>query len=241
MGGSELTVLRVFTSPEGEHGNPLGVFLDGGAVPDEQRQAVARDLGYSETVFVDDAASGSCRIFTPEMELPFAGHPRRRNGVVAGRARVAARSAATARRRGLASRFEDGAGLDHGPARVGAALLLPPVRLAAGDRRARARSRRRSSAGPGPTRRRARSARAASSPRSGSPRTRRRARRPWRCAPSSAGRSRPARAADRSSSPGRWSAAASRSEAGWCSMSAVPTTCPAERDSRRPNRPSVQP
>jgi len=75
MSGSELTVVRVFTSPEGEYGNPLGVFVDGGAVPDEQRQAVARDLGYSETVFVDEAKSGSCRIFTPEIELPFAGHP----------------------------------------------------------------------------------------------------------------------------------------------------------------------
>lgn len=75
MSGSELTVVRVFTSPEGEHGNALGVFLDGAAVPDGRRQVVARDLGYSETVFVDEAASGSCRIFTPEIELPFAGHP----------------------------------------------------------------------------------------------------------------------------------------------------------------------
>ena len=39
---------------EGEHGNPLGVFLDGAEVPDGRRQAVARDLGFSETVFVDE-------------------------------------------------------------------------------------------------------------------------------------------------------------------------------------------
>jgi predicted PhzF superfamily epimerase YddE/YHI9 len=70
-----LTVLRVFVGPDGDGGNPLGVFLDGGAVPDERRQAVAADLGYSETVFVDDPEAGRVRIFTPALELPFAGHP----------------------------------------------------------------------------------------------------------------------------------------------------------------------
>ncbi|MDQ3936245.1 MAG: PhzF family phenazine biosynthesis protein [Actinomycetota bacterium] len=72
----ELHVLRVFTGPDGSHGNPLGVFLDGAAVPEEdQRQAVAADLGYSETVFVDDRATGAIQIFTPATELRFAGHP----------------------------------------------------------------------------------------------------------------------------------------------------------------------
>jgi predicted PhzF superfamily epimerase YddE/YHI9 len=70
-----LHVLRVFTDPDGRHGNPLGVFLDGGAVPEPQRQAVATELGYSETVFVESAERGRIRIFTPAMELPFAGHP----------------------------------------------------------------------------------------------------------------------------------------------------------------------
>jgi predicted PhzF superfamily epimerase YddE/YHI9 len=70
-----LHVLRVFTAEDGAWGNPLGVFLDGGEVPAEHRQAVARELGFSETVFVDDPASGGCRIFTPGLELPFAGHP----------------------------------------------------------------------------------------------------------------------------------------------------------------------
>lgn len=72
---SELYVLRVFTAPSGEHGNPLGVFLDGAEVSEHERQAVARDLGFSETVFVDDAERAEMRIFTPETELPFAGHP----------------------------------------------------------------------------------------------------------------------------------------------------------------------
>jgi len=70
-----LHVLRVFTGEDGGHGNPLGVFLDGGAVPEGRRQPVATELGFSETVFVEDAAAGACRIFTPASELPFAGHP----------------------------------------------------------------------------------------------------------------------------------------------------------------------
>jgi predicted PhzF superfamily epimerase YddE/YHI9 len=71
----ELHVLRVFVNEDGEWGNPLGVFLDGAAVPEEARQEVAAELGYSETVFVEDRESGRVRIFTPGLELPFAGHP----------------------------------------------------------------------------------------------------------------------------------------------------------------------
>ena len=70
-----LHVLRVFCDEAGRRGNPLGVFLDGGEVPALGRQEVAHDLGFSETVFVDDRARGACRIFTPGLELPFAGHP----------------------------------------------------------------------------------------------------------------------------------------------------------------------
>jgi predicted PhzF superfamily epimerase YddE/YHI9 len=72
---AELHVLRVFVAPDGTGGNPLGVFLDGAAVPEDRRQAVAADLGFSETVFVLDPPSGELRIFTPAAELPFAGHP----------------------------------------------------------------------------------------------------------------------------------------------------------------------
>ena len=72
---AELHVLRVFVAPGGTGGNPLGVFLEGPAVPEGRRQAVAADLGFSETVFVDDPAAGALRIFTPAAELPFAGHP----------------------------------------------------------------------------------------------------------------------------------------------------------------------
>jgi predicted PhzF superfamily epimerase YddE/YHI9 len=72
---AELHVLRVFCDSSWSHGNPLGVFLDGEEVPAERRQEVAAELGFSETVFVDDAASGTMRIFTPGLELGFAGHP----------------------------------------------------------------------------------------------------------------------------------------------------------------------
>ena len=70
-----LHVLRVFCDEAGEWGNPLGVFLDGAGVAAERRQAVAAGLGFSETVYVDDAARGEIRIFTPGLELEFAGHP----------------------------------------------------------------------------------------------------------------------------------------------------------------------
>jgi predicted PhzF superfamily epimerase YddE/YHI9 len=68
-------LLRVFCDEHGAGGNPLAVFLDGRQVPASSRQAVAADLGLSETVFVDDAERGELRIFTPTVELPFAGHP----------------------------------------------------------------------------------------------------------------------------------------------------------------------
>lgn len=68
-------LLNVFTAEDGSGGNPLGVFLDGAVVAVGERQAVAADLGYSETVFVDDQATGDLRIFTPASELPLAGHP----------------------------------------------------------------------------------------------------------------------------------------------------------------------
>jgi predicted PhzF superfamily epimerase YddE/YHI9 len=72
---AQLHVLRVFCDSAWSHGNPLGVFLDGDEVPEERRQAVAAELGFSETVFVDDAAEGRMKIFTPGLELDFAGHP----------------------------------------------------------------------------------------------------------------------------------------------------------------------
>ncbi len=74
----DVTVLRVFTDPHGDFGNPLGV-IDAATVPLDHRQDIATELGYSETIFIDLPAQGSAsagaHIFTPGVELPFAGHP----------------------------------------------------------------------------------------------------------------------------------------------------------------------
>lgn len=72
---AELYVLKVFVGDEGAGGNPLGVFLEGADILEDERQRVAADLGFSETIFVDHPETGELRIFTPETELPFAGHP----------------------------------------------------------------------------------------------------------------------------------------------------------------------
>ncbi|WP_194835825.1 PhzF family phenazine biosynthesis protein [Nocardia sp. XZ_19_369] len=73
---TEYDVLRVFCDPDGGHGNELGVVRDGSAVPEAaERQAFARKLGFSETVFVDDPVRGAIDIYTPTARLPFAGHP----------------------------------------------------------------------------------------------------------------------------------------------------------------------
>lgn len=62
---------------DGAGGNHLGVITDMVGLDDAGMQAIAADLGYSETVFVDWPAGEppSVRIFTPAVELPFAGHP----------------------------------------------------------------------------------------------------------------------------------------------------------------------
>ncbi|GAA2654397.1 PhzF family phenazine biosynthesis protein [Streptomyces lunalinharesii] len=68
--------LRVFCGADGRHGNALGVVRNGAAIPGEgDRLAVAGRLGFSETVFVDDAARGVIDIYTPTARMAFAGHP----------------------------------------------------------------------------------------------------------------------------------------------------------------------
>ena len=59
-------------------GNQLAVFTDGREADDETMHALARELKFSETVFVLPPSEGGharIRIFTPALELPFAGHP----------------------------------------------------------------------------------------------------------------------------------------------------------------------
>ena len=60
-------------------GNPLAVFLEGKNFKEDQLQQVAREMNLSETTFVfppsHPDANFDIRIFTPEKEIPFAGHP----------------------------------------------------------------------------------------------------------------------------------------------------------------------
>jgi trans-2,3-dihydro-3-hydroxyanthranilate isomerase len=59
-------------------GNQLAVFTDARGIPEERLQELAREINFSETVFVYPAEGDGharIRIFTPSLELPFAGHP----------------------------------------------------------------------------------------------------------------------------------------------------------------------
>lgn len=59
-------------------GNQLGVFTDARSFSTDDMQRLARELNLAETVFVLPAEQGGdvrIRIFTPAVELPFAGHP----------------------------------------------------------------------------------------------------------------------------------------------------------------------
>src|SRR5579884_3957427 len=78
MRRSSFIQLDVFTSaPFG--GNQLAVFPRADDLSEQEMQAIARELNYSETTFVLDATEQKAhcrvRIFTPGRELPFAGHP----------------------------------------------------------------------------------------------------------------------------------------------------------------------
>jgi trans-2,3-dihydro-3-hydroxyanthranilate isomerase len=59
-------------------GNPVGVFTDARELETEEMQRLAREMNLSETVFVlpkEGEGHARIRIFTPRVELPFAGHP----------------------------------------------------------------------------------------------------------------------------------------------------------------------
>jgi trans-2,3-dihydro-3-hydroxyanthranilate isomerase len=70
-------VADVFTD-EALTGNQLAVFTDAREIPEAKLQPIAKEMAFSETVFVYPAESDGhvrIRIFTPANELPFAGHP----------------------------------------------------------------------------------------------------------------------------------------------------------------------
>lgn len=75
--GRMTTVLRYTaftTDPAG--GNPAGVVLDAGGLDDATMQAIAAEVGYSETAFHLEEPDGvrTVRYFSPKAEVPFCGH-----------------------------------------------------------------------------------------------------------------------------------------------------------------------
>jgi trans-2,3-dihydro-3-hydroxyanthranilate isomerase len=107
-------------------GNPLAVVLDADGLSTAQMQAIASEFNYSETTFVlpprDPTHDAQVRIFTVNIEIPFAGHPN------VGTAFVLATQAA---RPPVRLEFEEGAGLvpveilKEGDNVVGAELTAP--------------------------------------------------------------------------------------------------------------------
>jgi trans-2,3-dihydro-3-hydroxyanthranilate isomerase len=77
MPTARYVVVDVFTDRPLE-GNQLAVFTDARELETGTMQALAREMNFSETVFVLPAEAGGTariRIFTPTIEVPFAGHP----------------------------------------------------------------------------------------------------------------------------------------------------------------------
>jgi trans-2,3-dihydro-3-hydroxyanthranilate isomerase len=77
VAGFRYVVADVFTDVP-LAGNQLAVFTDAREIPEEALQPLAREINFAETVFVYPSAGDGharMRIFTPTLELPFAGHP----------------------------------------------------------------------------------------------------------------------------------------------------------------------
>jgi len=74
----EFYIVDVFAEAKYQ-GNQLAVFLNGLNYSDEEMQALALEMNYSETTFIcandENDNSYDVRIFTPNSEVPFAGHP----------------------------------------------------------------------------------------------------------------------------------------------------------------------
>lgn len=109
MNSAAYVTVDVFTR-ERFSGNQLAVIPDARGLTDTQMQAIAAEFRYSEVTFVlppqDPANTAHVRIFTPTMEVPFAGHPNVGTAFVLGnQADIFGKPA------GDVLRFEEGAGL----------------------------------------------------------------------------------------------------------------------------------
>ena len=130
-------VVDVFTD-QAFAGNPLAVVLDAEDLSTEQMQAIASEFNLSETTFPTSAPVGATyglRIFTPQVELPFAGHPSVGSALVLERlGRIAAGDNVQACGAGLLPVHvgPDGATLTGGTPTVGDPLASAPFLTALG-------------------------------------------------------------------------------------------------------------
>ena len=67
-------IVDVFAERKFE-GNQLAVFICEDVLFEAEMQKIAKEMNYSETTFITSKENYDVRIFTPEVELPFAGHP----------------------------------------------------------------------------------------------------------------------------------------------------------------------
>lgn len=74
LNGLTFYIVDVFAESKYE-GNQLAVVVGNDKIPTEEMQKVAKEMNYSETVFITSVEDFNIRIFTPEVEIPFAGHP----------------------------------------------------------------------------------------------------------------------------------------------------------------------
>ncbi|WP_165372112.1 PhzF family phenazine biosynthesis protein [Emticicia agri] len=74
----DFSIVDVFAEQKYQ-GNQLAVFHHANGLTDEQMLRIAREIGFQESTFImsDKTVEGAydVRIFTPEYEVPFAGHP----------------------------------------------------------------------------------------------------------------------------------------------------------------------
>jgi trans-2,3-dihydro-3-hydroxyanthranilate isomerase len=72
----QITIVDVFAEAK-YAGNQLAVVEDAAGLDTAAMQSIAREINFSETTFVVSRSEESARvrIFTPDYELPFAGHP----------------------------------------------------------------------------------------------------------------------------------------------------------------------
>lgn len=71
-----VNILKVFVDKDGKFGNPVGVVInDNDKLNDEQKQKIAHDLNFSETVFIDKFGKiPEVSVFNPIKKVRFAGH-----------------------------------------------------------------------------------------------------------------------------------------------------------------------